>query len=101
MDQSNSKHCCYRDDLFIELTIVADVTRDDSVMQEEIFGPILPILTVSSLDEAIDVINAGDKPLSLYIMSTKKYSCDTCIVGSMNFALHILSLQSVVQVGAG
>ena len=61
-----------RDDLFIELTIVADVTREDSVMQEEIFGPILPILTVSNLDEAINVINAGDKPLSLYIMSTKK-----------------------------
>lgn len=68
-----------RDDLFIELTIVADVTRDDSVMQEEIFGPILPILTVSSLDEAIDVINAGDKPLSLYIMSTKKSVQDEII----------------------
>ena len=63
---------CDRDDLFIELTIVADITREDSVMQEEIFGPVLPILTVSSLDEAIDVINAGEKPLSLYIMSTKK-----------------------------
>ena len=66
------KNTCDRDDLFIELTIVADVTREDSVMQEEIFGPILPILTVSNLDEAIDVINAGDKPLSLYIMSTKR-----------------------------
>lgn len=51
---------------------ISDVTRDDSVMQEEIFGPVLPILTVSNLDEAIDVINAGDKPLSLYIMSTKR-----------------------------
>ena len=67
-----SNQFCHRDDLFIELTIIADVTREDSVMQEEIFGPILPILTVSNLDEAIDVINAGDKPLSLYIMSNKK-----------------------------
>jgi len=68
-----------RDDLYIGFTIITDVTRDDSVMQEEIFGPVLPILTVSNLDEAIDVINAGDKPLSLYIMSTKRSVQDEII----------------------
>ena len=68
-----------RKDKFIELTIVTDVTRNDSVMQEEIFGPILPIITVSGIDEAIDVINGGDKPLSLYIFSTDKAVHDEII----------------------
>lgn len=38
-------------------------------MQEEIFGPILPIMTVRGLDEAIDVINRREKPLALYAFS--------------------------------
>lgn len=38
-------------------------------MQEEIFGPLLPILPVSSLDEAIKLINKGEKPLALYVFS--------------------------------
>lgn len=38
-------------------------------MREEIFGPILPIVSVSSVDAAIDYINAGDKPLALYVFS--------------------------------
>lgn len=38
-------------------------------MQEEIFGPLLPILPVSGLDEAIKLINKGEKPLALYVFS--------------------------------
>lgn len=38
-------------------------------MQEEIFGPILPIVTVAGLDEAIDFINDRDKPLALYVFT--------------------------------
>ena len=41
-------------------------------MSEEIFGPVLPILNVSSVDEAVDFIKRGEKPLSLYIFSTDK-----------------------------
>ena len=41
-------------------------------MQEEIFGPILPIVTVESVNEAIDFIKRKPKPLSLYIFSEKK-----------------------------
>ena len=48
------------------------VTWSDSVMQEEIFGPILPILTFSDLSEVIDTIRDKDKPLALYIFSTDK-----------------------------
>ncbi len=41
-------------------------------MQEEIFGPILPIVLVESVNEAIDLIKSKPKPLSLYIFSEKK-----------------------------
>lgn len=48
------------------------MTGDDRVMQEEIFGPILPFITVNSEEEAIDFINARDKPLALYIFSSNR-----------------------------
>ncbi|KAG4074044.1 hypothetical protein HA402_014249 [Bradysia odoriphaga] len=54
------------DDLWIEPTIIADVTERDSLMQEEIFGPILPIVSVNSVDDAIEFINKKSKPLALY-----------------------------------
>lgn len=50
-------------------TILRDVKPEAKVMQEEIFGPLLPILPVSGLDEAIKFINKGEKPLALYIFS--------------------------------
>lgn len=50
-------------------TILKDVKPEAKVMQEEIFGPLLPILPVSSLDEAIKHINKGEKPLALYVFS--------------------------------
>ncbi len=57
---------------FMDLTVVTDVDETDLLMKEEIFGPILPIVTVSNADEAITFINKLDKPLSLYIFSEKK-----------------------------
>ncbi|MFF5313654.1 aldehyde dehydrogenase family protein [Streptomyces massasporeus] len=54
---------------YIAPTVLADVDPDAPVMQEEIFGPILPIVTVPGLDEAIDFINDRDKPLALYVFS--------------------------------
>ncbi|MDX2604946.1 aldehyde dehydrogenase family protein [Streptomyces caniscabiei] len=54
---------------YIAPTVLADVDPKSPVMQEEIFGPILPILTVSGLDEAIGFINDRDKPLALYVFS--------------------------------
>lgn len=50
-------------------TILKDVKPEAKVMQEEIFGPLLPILSVSGLDEAIKFINRGEKPLALYVFS--------------------------------
>lgn len=48
------------------LTIIRGVTDDMKVMQDEIFGPILPVMTYSHMDEAIDYVNAHDRPLGLY-----------------------------------
>ncbi|MFJ8863351.1 aldehyde dehydrogenase family protein [Streptomyces sp. NPDC102451] len=55
-----------RDTKYIAPTVLADVAPDSPVMREEIFGPVLPILTVDGLDEAIGFINDRDKPLALY-----------------------------------
>ena len=60
------------EDLYIAPTVVTDLTAEDSLMTEEIFGPILPILTVNSAEEALQLINSRDKPLSLYVFSTDK-----------------------------
>ncbi|XP_029633518.1 aldehyde dehydrogenase, dimeric NADP-preferring [Octopus sinensis] len=58
--------------LLITPTILTDITPDDPLMQEEIFGPILPIMTVENEDEAIQYIKRGEKPLSLYVFSSNK-----------------------------
>ncbi|QEV16479.1 aldehyde dehydrogenase family protein [Streptomyces alboniger] len=55
-----------REDVYIAPTVLAGVKGDDPVMQEEIFGPVLPIVEVEDLDEAITFINDRDKPLALY-----------------------------------
>ncbi|MEU9479358.1 aldehyde dehydrogenase family protein [Streptomyces sp. NPDC048191] len=54
---------------YIAPTVLADVDPASPVMREEIFGPILPLVTVSGLDEAIGFINDRDKPLALYVFT--------------------------------
>ena len=54
------------------LTIIRNVTDDMKVMQEEIFGPILPVVTYASIDEAINYVNVHDRPLGLYYFGTDK-----------------------------
>jgi aldehyde dehydrogenase (NAD+) len=58
-----------RDNLKIEPTVMDNVTFDDNVMSEEIFGPILPVITYKTLDEAVDKINSLPHPLALYHFS--------------------------------
>jgi aldehyde dehydrogenase (NAD+) len=52
-----------------EATIMDHVTWDDAVMQQEIFGPILPFLTYTDIDTVLDEINSRPKPLALYVFS--------------------------------
>ena len=54
------------------LTIVRNVNDDMKVMQEEIFGPILPVMTYDTIDSAIDYVNAHDRPLGLYYFGQDK-----------------------------
>lgn len=55
--------------LYFEPTLLDNVKPESPVMQEEIFGPILPILTYKNLKQAIDFINARPKPLALYLFT--------------------------------
>ena len=54
---------------YIAPTLMTGVRPEDAVMQEEIFGPILPILKVRDTDEAIEFVNRRDKPLALYLFA--------------------------------
>lgn len=58
--------------LKIEPTILDNVTFDDAVMGEEIFGPILPIIEVDNMDEVVDIVTSGSKPLALYLFTSDK-----------------------------
>lgn len=61
-----------RNSLKIEPTVLRDVSWDDAVMSEEIFGPLMPILTYDSLDEVIAKINKLPHPLALYLFTRDK-----------------------------
>lgn len=60
-----------KDKLKIEPTLV-DATFDDDVMQEEIFGPVLPFVTFKDIDEAINKVNSLPTPLALYVFANDK-----------------------------
>lgn len=60
------------DKLKIEPTVLDNVTADDAVMQEEIFGPLLPVIKIGSMKEAEDFIKDREKPLALYIFTNDK-----------------------------
>ncbi|MBR3704295.1 MAG: aldehyde dehydrogenase [Oscillospiraceae bacterium] len=60
------------DTLQIAPTVMDRVTLDDAVMQEEIFGPVLPILTFRSIEDVSDMLHGLPKPLALYIFSDNK-----------------------------
>lgn len=57
------------DELYIAPTVMDNVTFDDAVMQEEIFGPVLPIIEFDNLDWAINKVKDRDKPLALYVFT--------------------------------
>ncbi|NET25173.1 aldehyde dehydrogenase [Okeania sp. SIO1I7] len=60
------------EDRYIAPTIIEGVSWDSLIMQEEIFGPILPVLEYSNLEEAIAIVNSRPKPLALYFFSRNK-----------------------------
>lgn len=64
------------DRLFIAPTVMVDVATDAPVMQEEIFGPILPLIPYDSWDEALAFVRARDKPLAAYAFGRDRAALD-------------------------
>jgi aldehyde dehydrogenase (NAD+) len=99
-------------DKYIAPTVLTDVEADSAIMQEEIFGPVLPIVRAENLEEAIAFIRAGEKPLAAYVFTNdnsaeKKFldqvSCgNACINDVMMFmAVHELPFGGVGPSGMG
>ncbi|KAI8981819.1 Aldehyde/histidinol dehydrogenase [Mycotypha africana] len=64
-----------REDLYIAPTIVSPVDPDTHpLMQQEIFGPILPVIPIRNIDEGIQIVNARDHPLALYVFAGPSYN---------------------------
>jgi len=62
--------------LRIEPTLIVDPSPTDPVMADEIFGPLLPVLTVESLDQAVQFVNSRPKPLALYVFASGQLGRD-------------------------
>jgi aldehyde dehydrogenase (NAD+) len=66
-------------DRFIAPTILRNVAPDAASMREEIFGPVLPVLTVPSIDAAIEFVNQRPKPLALYVFTADAQVADEVV----------------------
>lgn len=75
---------CEERTLTIEPSLMVNVGWDDPIMQEEIFGPILPIVTYSSLDDALELVAERPHPLAFYLFSEDRDTIDY-VMGSMQF----------------
>ena len=64
------------------MSLVIDPPRDTRIMQEEIFGPILPVVPYENLQDAIDGINAGERPLGLYVFSDDEAVADRVLANT-------------------
>ena len=60
------------DDKYVQPTIITNISLDADIMNQEIFGPVLPIISFKEIKEVINYVNSKEKPLALYIYSTKK-----------------------------
>jgi aldehyde dehydrogenase (NAD+) len=69
---------------YIEPSVIDGISPDDPVMQEEIFGPVLPAITVKSIDDAVKFINEREKPLALYLF-TKSNGVIKKVIGETSY----------------
>ncbi|CAN1768234.1 Aldehyde dehydrogenase family 3 member H1 [Linum perenne] len=98
--------------LRIAPTVLLDIPRDSLIMNEEIFGPLLPVLTLNNIDESFDVINSGTKPLAAYIFTNnnklkEKFVMSVSTGGivvndtTIHLAVHTLPFGGVGESGMG
>ena len=88
-----------REARYIPPTVLAGVEPDAPLMQQEIFGPILPVLTVGDVDEAVRFVNDRDKPLALYVFSGSDDTVDRVIARTS--AGGVCVNHAVLQVAVG
>jgi aldehyde dehydrogenase (NAD+) len=67
---------------YIAPTVLSNVTRYSPAMEEEIFGPILPVLTYKSLDDAMDIVRKGGKPLAMYLFCGSAANRERILAGT-------------------
>lgn len=67
---------CSRESRFIEPTVLDEPPEDSALRSREIFGPLLPVYAFNTIDEAVQRINNGGKPLALYVFASKKVAED-------------------------
>lgn len=100
------------DDCYISPTVIDEPSLDSAVMKDEIFGPILPVLTYENEDDIHSIISSYDKPLSFYVFSNKKkfanrlitkYSFGGGVINDtvIHFANHRLPFGGVGESGIG
>ena len=68
-----------KDEKYFEPTILDHVSFDDPVMQQEIFGPIFPVITYNNAEEIINRVNSRPRPLALYVFSKNRHFCETLV----------------------
>ncbi|WP_294168413.1 aldehyde dehydrogenase [uncultured Clostridium sp.] len=64
------------EDLYMEPTILTNIKSDSNIMEDEIFGPILPVIEYLTIDDAINYVNSKEKPLALYYFSENNNTID-------------------------
>ncbi len=94
-------------DRYLAPTVLTDVTQDAPIMRDEIFGPILPVLKIENLEQAIAFINARPKPLALYLFSGSDASYEQVVSRTssggmvMNHAMIHLGVHTLPFGGVG
>lgn len=73
-----------RSERYIEPTVLTDVPEGSKILEEEIFGPLLPVIGFKNLEEAIDLVNAQPKSLAMYLFSHRKKNIEALITGTRN-----------------
>lgn len=89
---------CDKSNLFIP-PVIMDATPDDKIMKEEIFGPLLPIVTINSFNEALEFISRGEKPLGAYLFTRDEQKVEQFLkkTSSGSVAINDVILQITVD----
>jgi aldehyde dehydrogenase (NAD+) len=86
-----------KEKLFIEPTLLDNVRFEDAIMQEEIFGPLLPLFEFDTIEEAIQIVKRQPKPLSLYLFTASR-TIKTKVLSELSFGGGGIN-ETVVQLG--